>query len=49
MEGAEMFHAMAGLRNTLVHVYASVDREETIEYSKNMLRDVMETALRIVY
>jgi len=36
---AELLRAMAGLRDTLVHMYASVDREKVLEASKMLARD----------
>jgi len=36
---AELLRTMAGLRNILVHMYASVDREKVLEASKRLIHD----------
>ncbi len=40
-EQAEMLRAMAGLRNILVHMYAQVDREKVLEFSRRLVGDAI--------
>jgi len=47
-EQAEMLRAMAGLRNVLVHMYAQVDREKVLEFSKRLVRDSIELSNAIL-
>jgi len=45
---AETFRAMAGLRNILVHMYASVDKEKVMEASRKLIRDAVEISEAIL-